>query len=82
VGARVTLTAGGQSWVREVDGGNGYAAQSSRRLHFGLGAARRVERVEVRWPSGRVEVLAAEGDAGAVPVNAASRIVEGRGLAP
>ena len=42
-GARVTLTAGGRTQIREVDGGNGYAGQSMHRLHFGLGDATRVD---------------------------------------
>jgi hypothetical protein len=52
VGAQVRITAAGGSQLRFVDGGNGFASQSSRRLHFGLGAAATVDRVEVRWPSG------------------------------
>ncbi|HEV2845948.1 MAG TPA: CRTAC1 family protein [Thermoanaerobaculia bacterium] len=52
VGAQVRITAAGGSQLRFVDGGNGFAGQSSRRLHFGLGAATTVNRVEVRWPSG------------------------------
>jgi hypothetical protein len=57
IGARVTVRAGGMTWLREVDGGNGYASQSSRRVHVGLGAATKVDSVEVRWPSGLVEVF-------------------------
>jgi tetratricopeptide (TPR) repeat protein len=76
IGARLTITAGGVTQVREVDGGNGYASQSSRRLHFGLGAAERVDAAVVRWPSGLVERFALavdqvatlrEGDGEAVP---------------
>ena len=55
VGARVTVRSGSQSWIRELNGGNGYAGQSTRRLHFGLGKARKIDAVEVRWPSGLVE---------------------------
>lgn len=57
VGARVTVRTGAGEQVRERDGGNGFAAQSDPRLHFGLGAAERVERLEVRWPGGGVQVL-------------------------
>src|SRR5262249_8976622 len=39
IGARVRLESGGGSQIREVDGGNGYAGQSTRRIHFGLGSA-------------------------------------------
>jgi len=81
IGARVVLHAGGERWLREVSGGNGYAGQSSLRLHFGLGDATRVDSVEVRWPSGRVETIAAPDGGSAVPLDAISRIVEGRGLA-
>lgn len=58
VGARLTLTAGGLSQVREVTLGDGYGSQSSLRQHFGLGAARTVDRLTVRWPrSGRVQTF-------------------------
>ena len=55
IGARVTLKAGGQSMIREVNGGNGYSGQSSLRLHFGIGHAAKIDSVEIRWPSGIVQ---------------------------
>jgi len=73
IGARIRLTAGGLSQIREVDGGNGYSGQSMRRAHFGIGKTS-VDSVEIRWPSGAVEKI------GGVAVNALNRIVEGRGL--
>jgi hypothetical protein len=57
IGTRVTLTTAGRLLVRERDGGNGYAAQSDPRLHFGLGGAERVDLVEVRWPDGGLQYL-------------------------
>jgi len=42
----------GGRMLRFVDGGNGFAAQSTKRLHFGLAAAATAELVEVEWPSG------------------------------
>jgi hypothetical protein len=60
--------------VREVDGGNGYASASSLRLHFGLGSATRVERLEIRWPSGLVEHVDPP------QVNRALTLEEGRGV--
>jgi hypothetical protein len=53
VGAKVTVTAGGRSQVAVRFGGGSYLSAGDPRLHFGLGAARRADRVEVRWPSGR-----------------------------
>jgi hypothetical protein len=52
VGARLWVTAGGQTQVGFVNGGNGFASQSSMRVHFGLGQATPIERLEVAWPSG------------------------------
>jgi enediyne biosynthesis protein E4 len=53
VGAKVTVTAGGRSQVAARFGGGSYLSASDSRLHFGLGTARRADRVEVRWPSAR-----------------------------
>ena len=55
IGARVKVTAGGTSQIREVKSGSSYLSQSDMRLHFGLGAAQEADLVEVRWPSGRVD---------------------------
>jgi hypothetical protein len=74
VGARVTVRAGRQALLREVNGGNGYAGQSSKRVHVGLGAATRIDSLEVRWPSGRIERFA-------VPVDTLSTLQEGEGAA-
>ncbi len=55
VGARVTLLAGGRQRVGERVGGGSYQSANDPRLHFGLGTSDRIERLEVRWPSGLVE---------------------------
>ncbi len=57
VGARVSVTAGGVTRIRERTGGGSYLAASDPRLHFGLGPARRAEKVDVRWPSGRTQTV-------------------------
>ena len=62
IGARVTVKAAGRSMIREVDGGNGYAGQSSARVHFGLGSATAVESLQIRWPSGTVQTVSAPVD--------------------
>jgi hypothetical protein len=51
-GALVTLTAGGVRQRADVASGRSVMSQSDRRLLFGLGAATRVEKLEVRWPNG------------------------------
>ncbi len=55
IGARISVNAGDRTLVDEVRGGGSYASSNDLRVHFGLGAASRVEWVQVRWPSGRVE---------------------------
>ncbi len=54
IGARATITAGGRTQVREMRSGATYASQNAMRLHFGLGDAATVERIEVRWPTGAI----------------------------
>jgi len=73
IGARIRIRTGGLTQIREIDGGNGYAGQSMKRAHFGIGKATAVEDVEIRWPSGRVEKI------GSVAANRLHRIVEGQG---
>ena len=58
IGARVRLTTGARTQIRDVKAGSSYLGQNDTRLHFGLGAATLAERLEVRWPSGRTEVVA------------------------
>jgi hypothetical protein len=57
VGTRLRLTVDGEERVGFVNGGNGFASQSSARVHFGLGEAEHVERLEVLWPSGQKQVF-------------------------
>jgi enediyne biosynthesis protein E4 len=52
IGAHVTVFAGDKRWVGEVTTGGSYLSASDPRLHVGLGSLDRVDRVEVRWPSG------------------------------
>jgi len=76
IGAQLRLTASakmnGRTLLRFVDGGNGFAGQSTRRVYFGLGPAESTERLEIRWPSGRLQVIEKP------PVDRLTRIVEGQ----
>jgi len=56
IGARVTVRAGAVVQIQEVRGGGSYISQNDLRVHFGLAAAARVDRLEVRWPNGLEEV--------------------------
>jgi enediyne biosynthesis protein E4 len=57
VGARVTVIAGNLTQIAEVHGGRGYQGYHGSRLHFGLGARDRIDRVEVRWPGSDTEIF-------------------------
>ena len=57
IGAEVKLFWNGKQQVQTVSGGSGFCAQNQRRLHFGLGKSPRVERAEIRWPSGKTQVI-------------------------
>ena len=57
IGARVHLvTDQGEQWNR-VTTSVGYASSSDRTVHFGLGSAERVKRLEIEWPSGTKQLL-------------------------
>jgi enediyne biosynthesis protein E4 len=73
-GARIELTAAGQTRYAEVRAGSSFESSSDPRLHFGLGAAARADSIVIRWPSGIVENLG--------PVAADQLIVvhEGKGI--
>jgi enediyne biosynthesis protein E4 len=55
MGARLRLTSGGISQIREIAGGGSYLSQSDLRAHFGLGQQMRIESLEISWPSGLQE---------------------------
>jgi hypothetical protein len=55
VGARVEIAAGDRRQTTWRVGGGSYLSASDARLHFGLRGCDRVERGEIRWPSGRVD---------------------------
>jgi enediyne biosynthesis protein E4 len=57
IGTRVKIVAGGMTQTDEVRSGGSYISQSDFRLHFGLGSAEKIESLEVRWPSGKVETI-------------------------
>lgn len=72
--ARFILTAGGSQRVAVVRSGSSYLSVSDQRVHFGLGAVTKVEKVEIQWPSGKRDVLTdIEADQGYV-------VTEGKGV--
>ena len=58
IGARLTATVNGQQLVRELYPANGYLAQAPNVVHFGLGDNASIDRLTIRWPSGKTQTLA------------------------
>ena len=57
IGARITVVAREKTQIREVSAGGSNKSQSMLPAHFGLGKAKMVDSVQVRWPSGTVQTL-------------------------
>ena len=57
IGAKVKITAGGNEQFAYMSTASGYASSSAGPVHFGLGEAKTVDEIEIRWPSGKVQVL-------------------------
>jgi enediyne biosynthesis protein E4 len=74
VGARVFVTASAIRQRADVISGGSYGSTSDQRVHFGLGPATKVDKVEIYWPSGRREEM------GAPEVNRFFTVVEGQGV--
>jgi hypothetical protein len=55
IGARIMVKVGGRNLVDEVRSGASYASNNDQRVHFGLGAATKIDWVQIRWPSGLTE---------------------------
>ena len=55
IGSRLIAHVGTRSLLRTIDGGGSYLSTSDLRAHFGLGETTRVDRLEVHWPSGKIE---------------------------
>lgn len=56
-GARVSVRTQDREFQQQVVAGDGYMASNEKTLHFGIGSAERIERIEVQWPSGEVSEL-------------------------
>jgi hypothetical protein len=57
IGALVWIHVGKEVMLRQVNPAGGYLSQSSKTVHFGLGDRAKVDRVEIRWPSGTRQTI-------------------------
>jgi hypothetical protein len=61
IGAKVFVTTGTVRQRADVFSGGSYGSNSDPRVHFGLGAATRVDKVEIHWPSGMKQTIVLPG---------------------
>ena len=57
IGARVKLTSGGKVQTAQKKSTTGYLSQNDPRIHFGLAKNNMVEKIEIKWPSGKSQLL-------------------------
>jgi hypothetical protein len=55
IGARCLVEVGGHRQIAEVTSGGSYYSQNSMTLYFGLGDAKKIDRLEIRWPAGSTQ---------------------------
>ncbi|HRH43503.1 MAG TPA: CRTAC1 family protein [Pyrinomonadaceae bacterium] len=76
IGARIKLTTGNIVQTEEIRSGGSYLSQSDLRVHFGLGKATKIDSIEIRWNSGKIETIKD------VEVDKFHAILEGEGVVP
>jgi len=74
IGAKIKIVAGGMTQTDEIHNGGSYLSQNDSRVHFGLGSATRMDKVEIRWPSGATDTLKDLG------VDRFYAVLEGKGI--
>ena len=57
IGARIKLIAGGKTQSAQKKSASGYLSQNDSRIHFGLDKNTDIEKIEIKWPSGKFQVL-------------------------
>jgi enediyne biosynthesis protein E4 len=82
IGARVVVQAGSRRLIDEVRSGGSFCSQNDLRLHFGLGAASRAERIEVTWPSGATDVVPGVAAGNTIVIREGAGLVTTRAFRP
>ena len=71
IGAKIILTSGDLTMIREIRSGHGYGGESFT-AEFGLGTHTQADQIEIRWPSGQIDILSQ------ITANQRIRILEGQ----
>ncbi len=57
IGARIKLISGGKMQTTQKKSTSGYLSHNDHKIHFGLGKNEMVEHIEIKWPSGKIQVI-------------------------
>jgi enediyne biosynthesis protein E4 len=57
IGARIKITSGGKIQTSQKKSTTGYLSQNDPRMHFGLAKNTMIDQIEIKWPSGKVQLL-------------------------
>ena len=76
IGARLKVTTGKIVQIEEIRSGGSYLSQNDLRAHFGLGKATKIDEIEIRWNSGKVEKIKD------VAADKFYAVLEGEGIVP
>jgi enediyne biosynthesis protein E4 len=57
IGARIKVTSGGTVLTNQKKSTTGYLSQNDPRMHFGLAKNDMIEKIEIKWPSGKIQLL-------------------------
>ena len=57
IGAKLKLLAAGMTQTAEIFSGGSYLSNNDFRVHFGLNDATKIDALEIKWPSGKVETI-------------------------
>jgi hypothetical protein len=57
IGTRIKITAGGKTQTAQKKSTTGYLSQNDPRIHFGLGTIENVDKIELFWPSGKIQTF-------------------------
>mgnify|MGYP002632927034 FL=1 len=71
IGARAVVEANGKTIIRDLFASNGFMGQGPARLNLGVGSADRIDKLTIRWPTGKQQVFED------LPVDCVIQIVEG-----
>lgn len=76
IGARIKVTTGNVTQTEDIRSGGSYISQNDLRVHFGLGKATKADTIEIRWNSGKTEILKD------VSADKFYSVLEGEGIVP